>query len=301
MYAGNEDLPPPQRTFIESLGQNIETIDVTAILDNKLLKLEEVGWATKPFAVLASTFEQILLLDADAIFLQRPEEVFDHHPGYLETGALLFHDRLLWQGAYKARHEWWETELRNFTPSATLAKSGVYIEGYAEEGDSGGVAIHTGKLDQVMGLLHICWQNSPGLRKISYSVCHGDKKTWWFGSELSGAPYAFEEHNGAAIGHTYELEGKKKVCGFTIAHLDAEDAPLWYNGGLLKNKVTSHDEFDVPATWMVNDTWEKDATRRDLSCMAGGAVKNVAAKEREIVQRSVDLARRTDKQLKKLP
>ena len=48
---------------------------------------------------------------------------------------MLFRDRLLWQGAFKDRHDWWEKELAHTELSETIKQSKVYIEKYAEEGD----------------------------------------------------------------------------------------------------------------------------------------------------------------------
>ena len=299
MYAGDDDLPAQQRQFITELGADIEPMDVTAVLDNARLRLKEVGWSIKPFALLVSRFEQTILLDADAVFLQPPEAILDRHAGYRRAGALLFHDRLLWQGAFAERHAWWERQLAGFAPSVTLNKSKVYNDGYAEDGDSGVVALHLGRLEQFMGLLHICWQNSPGPRKTSYSRGHGDKETWWLGLELSGAPYVFEAHYGAIVGHVVAgPNGTQKVCGFTIAHADGQGALLWYNGGLLKNKVTDPHEFDVPDAWMVDATWEKGATKADLSCMVGGPIQRVPEKDIQTIRRTVERAKQIDLRLR---
>lgn len=94
-YASDADLPSEYRDFITNLGADVETFDVLKVVDDETLQLAKDGWAIKPFAVLTSTFEQVMLLDADAVLLQAPEEIFDRHSGYRETGTLLFHDRLL--------------------------------------------------------------------------------------------------------------------------------------------------------------------------------------------------------------
>lgn len=146
-YAGNQDLPENYRKYLKSMGPDITTFDVTSVFDDRTLKLAYGGWAIKSFAALGSTFEQVMLLDADAIFLQKPETIFDDHPGYRETGTLLFHDRLLWQGAFKERHEWWEKELAHTELSPNIRHSKVYTDKYAEEGDSGVVVVDKGRLD----------------------------------------------------------------------------------------------------------------------------------------------------------
>ncbi|MCJ1396036.1 hypothetical protein MMC18_008923 [Xylographa bjoerkii] len=194
MHAGEDDLPADHRHVITQLGSRIETLDVTTVLDDKTLQLPKGGWAIKAFAALASSFEQVILMDADAVFLQKPEVILNDHPGYQATGSLLFHDRLLWQGAFPERHQWWEHQMAGHKPSVTLNKSKVYNEGYAEEGDSGVVVLHKGRLPIFMGLLHICWQNTLAVRDaFTYHMGYGDKESWWFGLELSGANYTMED------------------------------------------------------------------------------------------------------------
>ncbi|KAL9577320.1 MAG: hypothetical protein Q9212_006437, partial [Teloschistes hypoglaucus] len=240
VYAGDSDLPLEYRQFITQLGPNIEATDITQIFDDSTLDLAHGGWAIKPFAALASRFEQLMVLDADAVFLQQPETIFNTHKGYQTTGTLLFHDRLLWQGMFKERHSWWERHLAHQKPSEALSKSLVYNEGYAEEQDSGVVVLDKSRLAVLLGLLHTCWQNTQEVRKKwTYKMGYGDKESWWFGLELVGAEYTFEEHYASIIGTpvTNQQRGETRVCGFTIAHLDEAGKLLWYNGSLLKNKA----------------------------------------------------------------
>lgn len=301
-YAGEDDLPEEYRRVITGLGAHIRTVDITTVLDDATLQLATGGWAIKAFAALASTFEQVILMDADAVFLQKPETIFSHHDGYQATGSLLFHDRLLWQGAFKERHEWWEAQVKGHIPSATLNKSKVYNDGYAEECDSGVVALDKARLPILTGLLHTCWQNTLAVREPwTYRQGYGDKESWWFGLELSGANYTFEEHYGSILGEKREEgSGKTKVCSFTIAHLDQRDRLLWYNGSLLKNKAVNKLEFQVPTHWMVDAVWEKGATKPDISCMRGGTAREVTAQEREVLVASVKATKKIDERIKHL-
>ncbi|KAI4196788.1 MAG: hypothetical protein LQ350_006358 [Teloschistes chrysophthalmus] len=297
MYAGDSDLPLEYRQFITQLGPNIEVTDITQIFDDSTLDLTHGGWAIKPFAALASRFEQVMLLDADAIFLQQPESIFNTHTGYQTTGTLLFHDRLLWQGMFKDRHSWWEHHLAHQKPSQALSKSLVYNEGYAEEQDSGVVVLDKSRLPILLGLLHTCWQNAREVReKWTYKMGYGDKESWWFGLELVGAEYTFEEHYGSIIGTsiTNNKGGKDRVCGFTIAHLDEAGKLLWYNGSLLKNKAVDERLFDVPTHWMVDGVWEKGSQKRDMSCVRDGRGGEMGREEREVVEKSVGRAREID-------
>lgn len=303
MHAGDADLPSQHREFLAELGTDVEIVDVTTVFDDDTLGLASGGWAVKSFAALASKFEQVILLDADAVFLQPPEVVFDHHGGYNSTGALLFHDRLLWQNAFKERHNWWEEQLKHHTPSATLAKSLVYNEKYAEECDSGMVVLDKGRLSILLGALHVCWQNTRAVREAhTYIMGHGDKESWWFGLELSDANYTFENHYGSVVGAIKDdaADGKTRVCGFTIAHVDEDDRLLWYNGSLLKDKAVNATEFDVPTHWMKDGEWEKGAAKADLSCMKDAHVLDLTAQEMDIVRKSGEAARAVDAKLIKV-
>ena len=301
-YAGEDDLPLAYREAIVSMGANIETLDITSVLNDTTLnfKIEDGGWAVKPFALLACKFEQAILLDADAVFLRKPEVIFESHEGYRQTGTILFHDRLLWQGAFKERHEWWEKEMEHHEVGETLSKSKVYMEGYAEEGDSGVVVLDKGRLPVLMGLLHICWQNTLAVRqKYTYRMGYGDKESWWFGLALSGVSYTMEGHYGSILGEA-DTEKPNSVCSFTIAHVDEKDKLLWYNGSLLKNKAINKLEFLVPSHWMMDATWDKGAQKKDISCMRDGTVRDVDESVRNVVETSVENAKKIDEKFKDL-
>ena len=164
------------------LSSKIETVDILQVLDDATLDLQHGGWAVETFAALGSKNEQVIVVDADSIVLQPPESILDHRSGYRSTGALLFHDRLLWQGAFKERHQWWEEQLEHHTPSQALSKSRVYNEGYAEECDSGLIVLDKSRLSMLVGILHACWQNTKAVRdQWTYIMGYGDKESWWLG------------------------------------------------------------------------------------------------------------------------
>ncbi|KAL8767251.1 MAG: hypothetical protein Q9209_006177 [Squamulea sp. 1 TL-2023] len=293
VYAGDSDLPSSHRDFIGGLDSDIATVDVLQVFNDTSLDLQHGGWAIKTFAALGSQYEQILVLNVDAILLQAPETIFDRHEGYRFTGALLFQDRLHWQGGFKERHKWWEEQLEHHTASEALAKSRVCNEGYAEECDSGLVVLDKSRLPVLLGLLHACWQNTKEVRDVwTYKMGYGDKESWWFGLELSGAQYTFEDHYGGMLG--FMNADNKKTCSFTIAHFDEQDKLLWYNGSLLKNKVTNVTQFDVPTHYMLDGVWEKGAAKQDISCMKEGKLEETSKEEREILGKNIDKAKDLD-------
>jgi alpha 1,3-mannosyltransferase len=293
-FAGEADLPKEYQDALISLGSDIELLDILTIFNNEPLQLPG-GWAIKPFALLACKFEQAILMDADAVMLQDPAVIFDYD-GYKGTGTYMFHDRLLWQNVFKDRQKWWKEEMAHHKPTSALLKSLVYTEGYGEEQDSGVVVLDKRRLDVNIALLHVCWQNSRAVREqYTYRQTYGDKESWWFGFELCGVEYVFEPHYGSIAG---QLTGgdEEKVCSFTIAHPDANEADklLWYNGSLLRNKAINATEFSVPEFWMSDGEWLKGATKPDMSCMRGAPALNIRKDQVSAVERMIEAARKID-------
>ncbi|KXH49582.1 hypothetical protein CNYM01_05896 [Colletotrichum nymphaeae SA-01] len=295
VYAGDEDLPLEDREKLLTRFKGLQFLDVLSVVDDSTLKLVKGGWAIKAFAALYAPFEEVLLSDADSVFVQVPESLF-LDPLYEQTGALLFHDRLLWQHAFAERHEWWRSQIHE--PSAALNKSLVWTEDYAEEGDSGVVVVDKSRLDVLMGLLHVAWQNTYDVREeVSYKITYGDKETWWFGLELSGATYAFEKHYGSMVGWFKDKvnDSVERICSFVIGHVDVRDDLIWYNGGLLKNKKVDPKEFGLPTHTVVDGTWEKGGDRTQMSCMIGHNVKPLNMDMQWILNSSITLAQELDR------
>ncbi|KAM0441284.1 hypothetical protein ACHAPT_000593 [Fusarium lateritium] len=346
VYAGDDDLSLAGRKKIQEAagGVEVDMLDILTVFDDRTLKLAEGGWAIKPFAALASHFDKVILLDADAVFLQDPEQLL-RQDRFKETGVLLFHDRLLWKGLFPDRHNWWHEQLKH--PSPETEKSLVWTEHYSEEGDSGLVVVDKSRLDVFIGLLHIGWQNSEVVRnEVTYKITYGDKESWWIGFEATGSAYSFSPHYGGIVGWLEPSEEKRqeedgqqkqreedekgqaettgngktsgkadeespkdktrrddtggediRVCSFVIAHVDQTDKLLWYNGGLLKNKIVNQTEFEVPTHWMIDQTWHKGAAKQDMSCMAGDHANELSEHERSVLVRSIEVAKDVDKRL----
>ncbi|WDK23683.1 hypothetical protein CGRA01v4_14975 [Colletotrichum graminicola] len=296
IYAGDEDFPPEGRAKLQSRFGDVQFLDILSVVDDTTVQLATGGWAIKAFAALYAPFEEVILSDADSVFVQVPEKLFAD-PSYQATGALLFHDRLIWQHAFADRHEWWKSQIHE--PSATLNKSLVWTEDYAEEGDSGVVVVDKSRLDVLMGLLHVAWQNTYEVREeVSYKLTYGDKETWWFGFELSGSSYAFEKHYGSMIGWFKEMvnDTAQRVCSFVIGHVDVRDEPFWYNGGLLKNKKVDPKEYGLPTHTLVDGKWEKGADRTQMSCMVGENVTPLSREVSWILNSSITLAESLDRE-----
>ena len=166
-YAGNDDLPADKRQEMRALDPNLELINVRGYYDEAVAGLGSGGYAMKPFAVLASRFEKVILIDADTIFLQPPDGLFEEHAGLKQTGTLFFHDRAVGGG----RTTEWVKELLNKggrTPSTTLNSSMYWQEALEHQQESGVVFFNKAIPGAFMSLLFTTYMNLESVRADIY-------------------------------------------------------------------------------------------------------------------------------------
>lgn len=89
MYLGDDDISEDYREVLDEI-PGVVTRDVKQMVRDAGWDL--AGWASKPFAMLLSSFREVMFIDADAVFLRNPEILFED-PQYIEAGALFFKDR----------------------------------------------------------------------------------------------------------------------------------------------------------------------------------------------------------------
>ena len=295
-YAGDGDLPLEYRDKLALLGKSIEFMNLLSLVDDVTLDLEHAKFGIKPVAMLFSKYEQVILVDADSVFLQPPEALLKSK-GYKETGTYLFHDRLLNQGEFEARHQWWRGQMKYNRPSTTLLESKVYTQNYSEEQDSGVVVFDKSRLPVLLALLHISWQNSVEGRKYMEDKVFGDKETYWFGLELCGVPYYFEKHYGNSLG---PMNDSTTVCSNAIAHADEDDRLLWFNGALLANKYQDKETFGDFGHYMLDGHWLPQDGGDGVNCEDKGQIRVVDVDERKILDAMIKEAKIVDERFKDL-
>lgn len=332
-YASDTEFPPSARRFIETLSPGITTHDIKKHIPDNFVNFDAGGAPSiRVFAALASPFEQLLLIDPEVIFLQPPDMILKNHTSYKDTGALFFHSHLHGKGDSKETHEFWQQNLKNHPPSPALHASRTYHEGYAEEADPSVVVLDKRRISTLIGLLHVCWQNTKRVRgDYTYRYGKGDGDSWWFGFELSGSAYSWGGHYGGVVGwerersslsssssssNTNENEKsgprtnknkKARVCGNTNLQLDFEDRPLWYSGSLLARNRDFDDEedennegeYDVPKKWMVDGVWQKSKEEGGMDCMWGGESRELGREEKRVLEVSVKEAKGVDGKVEK--
>ena len=158
-YAGDDDLPASKREELKALSTNIQTLDLLGFYDESVAGLKAGGWAMKPFAALASRFEKAILVDADVIFMQRPDTYFGDHPGLKHTGTLFFHDR-----AYGEMSDWFKEVLQGRKLSATLEESEFWEKGLQHQQESGVVFIDKAKTSAFISLMFTTYMNTERVR-----------------------------------------------------------------------------------------------------------------------------------------
>lgn len=242
-YVGDKDLPLKNRDQLRMIDPTINFLDLLEIFPLAKPDLEKTGWAIKPFALLAATHPRTILVDADAIFFQKPDALFDETPQLKETGALFYHDRVT-PSSDTRRQQFILDQLATVNSSVTrwMHTSSLFWTGKArQEADSGLVAIDKSRPAAFLGLVFACWLNTKRVREeVTYKQYHGDKETFWIAMELSKAPYTFPDWYAGQIGTTkeeFKAGEEAEICSAHMLHVDLVRRELfWFNAGIYEHK-----------------------------------------------------------------
>ena len=237
-YLGKDDLNPNSIAFLNSM-PDVTAINIENVFDNTLLKLH--GWDIKPFAILGSSFQEVVLMDADVVMVQSPEVMFNFTE-YIEHGALFFADRLL--RVTKRDYKSWFDKIIPRPHSETLRNSTLYNSTSDHEQESGVVVID--KRRRLLGLLATCLLNNGPERKEIHAWTYGDKETFWLGFEISKEPYSIYDkiHGPGIVGCLVRLANRSKsVLWGHLAHFTKQGELLWFNDGILFQKRDDPDKL----------------------------------------------------------
>ncbi|BGP21339.1 alpha-mannosyltransferase, glycosyltransferase family 71 protein [Rhodotorula toruloides] len=284
VYAGNDDLVPEKRAALRSISPNIDTVDILNYFDEEVVGIHGGGWAIKVFAILASPFQEVIIADADAVFVQNPEVMFDD-PGYNATGTLFFRDREIFPGDGQV-HEWFHGVMKGREPSAQLASSRWWTDmASREEMESGVVVFDKRRTSVVYGLLYAGWLNTRVVREeVTYKNTYGDKESFWMAFELCGLPYHLDREYAGIIGQLTHTDTKSHSIDTFIQsdhlfHLDHKGRPLWWNGSLFQEKRVKDRGYLIATHWApgtvdwICDTepWSMRVDMRDVRSLQSDA------------------------------
>ena len=289
-YAGEHDFPLDQRQHLEDLDPNLQILNILDFYDDTVAgiveSLAESGWVMKPFAMLASRFQKSILVDADTIFLQRPDVYFDDDMHLKKTGTLFYHDRAV-KGDYTGWADtlkWIKKVLKDRKPSGMLSQSIFWTAELEHQQESGLVFLDKGIPGVFTSLMFATWMNTKAVREYVNKHVFGDKETFWLACELTSTPYYFNPFYTGIIGH-YDA-GAKEMCSVQLLHLDSKGNPFWINGGLRENKRldqdVGHKDFAnlthyIPAgvTWAEQPRWRYMKNGVFCTDTKAGQVKSV--------------------------
>jgi hypothetical protein len=245
-HLGHRDLSVKNVKYLQQF-PDVNVIDIEKIVDNKILDLK--GWDIKPFAMLMSSFKEVLLMDADVIFVAKPEMLFQAAP-YVETGALFFTDRIT--APSPIQHRAWLERIIPEPHSESLRTSVMYTGRSNYQQEAGVVLID--KTRHLFGLLAVCRLNTKPERTEIQAYTHGEKESYWIGFELIQESYRFFSSKGAGIiGYKLIIPGDPEHVLFGhLAHFDHRGKLIWFNDGVIQNKHKLNTNF-TEFTYMTNN------------------------------------------------
>jgi hypothetical protein len=168
-YVGKmERFPPKIKEMILSLG-SIRIYDLLERINTNITESELRGYQTKPLAVICSSFEEVVLVDADSLLFIDPSYFFDLQ-GYIDDGMVLFKDYV---------------DCLSFVSKNFIENIGIGTDKYCNytndyEIDSSCVVVN--KEEYWESLFTICVINVKSDSYHKSKNVLGDKDTWLIGS-----------------------------------------------------------------------------------------------------------------------
>lgn len=184
-YLGEKEMDETMLGLFKELG--VKCVDGYKVREKQPVRILN-GWELKAFAMLHSSFEEILLLDADNVPVKNPEELFKW-PEYLKTGAVFWPDV---NKLSKGRRIW---ELL-----------GIPYRDEAEF-ESGQILVNKKKCWKALQLS--MWLNEYS--DLYYRYIHGDKETFHMAFRKLEQPYEMTHHHvilNTGVMYQHDFNGK---------------------------------------------------------------------------------------------
>jgi hypothetical protein len=166
-HLGPKEMTPQMRKLVEPLGVRVvDGLAVHRVYPVRILN----GWELKPYAIMHSSFEEVLLLDADNVAVVDPTFLFETAP-YRALGSIFWPD------------------YERLTPTREIWKlTGVPYRDEPEF-ETGQIVIN--KRERWKPLSLTMWMNEYS--DFWYEFIHGDKETFHFAWRKLNVAYAMPE------------------------------------------------------------------------------------------------------------
>lgn len=165
------------------------------------------GFQVKAFILKHTAFDEPILCDADMIFHQHPETIYEDE-GYKQTGAFFFRDLTMWAfhnlhktedkfqsiEFFQARMSWLREMLPVRSPLFPIEWGYVYEDipqNPVQEALMESGCVYMNKHIHAESIEHIYKLNDD--HKTTYTYVHGDKETFWIGCVLANKPFTFND------------------------------------------------------------------------------------------------------------
>lgn len=243
-----------------SPAQDLWFLDVSSML-NPIYADHFKTFSNKWLALLFSSFENPVLLDADTIPFTSLEVYYDSQQ-YKTTGTAFFKDRKVKSDLFTKDQLGTLRRLFSNLTEITLSEGetddnmrdsiktkikddiagdtiyGLIVKGQKHHMESGLVVID--KRQHLTDLL-----SSVALQFSSVSkYLHGDKEWFWIGQALQNHQFTFHPIDASNVGELGKVVSQEKLeffqlCSAQLSHTDVDGSLLWINGGLKRCKKDS--------------------------------------------------------------
>lgn len=218
----------------EEVISELQAWDVTCKNAHQYTSSPVQGYALKPFAILHSSFKEILFLDADNNCLADPSYLFEQED-YQKHGAVFWPD-------------FWKTDPEN--PIWKITNSTDYQE-YEQE--SGQILIDK---ERCWAAINLCMYFNQQ-REIYYNFLLGDKDTFKFAWKALKQPYTMISAEVGFCG--YAATSNPLLCkGIAMVQHDFEGNILFIHQNLVKWDIVKDEE----QLWEKIKRFKPDSTNR---------------------------------------
>lgn len=251
--------------------QNISFVDSLPSLRNRS-RAHFGNYNNKIIALFFTTFEHVLLFDADTVPLATPE-LFLQMKEYTETGAYFFKDRSL-----RDSNDWIETNFfsklmphqsspldmaMGVKPVTEHTMANKYMTGWRHYQEAGLVVINKKRhFSALFSLFALALWDEP-----IKSLIWGDKEMYWLALSMMGdEDYTFNKYDAASIGQVaenkhmlYNNTKAVEVCSSHPGHVHENGELLWINSGFsyCKKNGWARDQKHFPFKVMGKEVLQK--------------------------------------------
>jgi alpha 1,2-mannosyltransferase len=189
-YVGDEEVSKDdRRKFHREFGDSVTFVDATSFNLGVTPRALQ-GFEIKPYALVLSTFDDILFLDADCAPLKNPEYLFDE-PEYLRHGNLFWPDYGI---NAKLLRPSWITNASQF-PKGFETESGQFV---------------VNKTRCLVGIVYAWLLNKH--QKFFYRHYYGDKDLFRLGFVMANIPFYQIPYPPGILGSDYWGTGRPLLC-----------------------------------------------------------------------------------------